>query len=323
MSDCSPLALFAFNRPSHLASTLEALADNPLASDTDVTIFCDGPRSDDDLEATEAAREVARTAGGFRKVAVVERPQNLGLAQSVITGVTAMLDKSETVIVVEDDLITSPHFLAFMNEGLERYASDERVISVCAYTHPTNKELPGSFFLPGAHCWGWATWRRGWKLFESDPHKCLADLLQRDLIYEFDVDGVAPYSQYLLGAAKGQGDSWALRWMASAILNGKLSLYPGQSLVQNIGNEGSGTNAGRHRSFETRMAQSRPSIGNGEPVVDSLAYAEYRAFLLRGFWKRGLLNRAYSRLRKMLPTRLERRLYTAITRRRLARASTV
>ena len=121
-------------------------------------------------------------------------------------------------------------------------------------------------------------------------------------------------------AAEGQGDSWALRWMASAILNGKLSLYPGRSLVQNIGNEGSGTNAGRHRSFEGKIAERRPRIEIDKPAVDPLAFAEYRQFLLLGYWQGGLWNRLYSRFLKMLPTRMERWLYSMVNRRKLRRA---
>lgn len=321
MTNSSPVALFAFNRPDHTETTLAALRNNDRATDTDVTIFCDGPRSQDDHESVAAVREIARAAGGFKDVTVVERQQNLGLARSVITGVTEILKKSDKIIVVEDDLVTSPFFLAYMNEGLVRYADMEQVISICGYTHPTEKTLPETFFLPGAHCWGWATWRRGWALFEHDPYKCLSDLQQRDLFFEFDVNGAAPYTRFMQRAAAGHGDSWALRWMASAIINGKLSLYPGKSLVQNIGNEGSGTNARRQRAFETRIAERRPRIEIDVPVVDSLAFAEFRLFLVRGYWQSGLWNRLYSRLLKLLPAGIERWLYCALTRRMLRRSS--
>jgi hypothetical protein len=315
----SPVALFAFNRPDHTAKTLEALSKNDLASETDVTIFCDGPRSEEDHESVAAVRAVAQKASGFGRVSMVERSQNLGLAGSVIRGVTEMLRGNETVIVVEDDLVTVPFFLSFMNEGLERYANEERVISVCAYTHPTEKTLPEVFFLPGAHCWGWATWRRGWDLFEHDPFKCLDELDRRGLLFEFDVNGAAPYSHFMLRAAIGEADSWALRWMASAISNNKLSLYPGRSLVDNIGNEGSGTNAGQHDDFETKMAELRPKFDNNELAVDSLAFAEYRLFLLRVYWQSGFWNRLRYRLLKSLPDSAERWLYTRLTRRVLRR----
>ena len=321
MTNCSPVALFAFNRPEHTAMTLEALSKNHLATETQLTIYCDGPRSDEDNDAVAAVRKIAREANGFMRVTVVERPQNLGLARSVIRGVTEMLNDNEIVIVVEDDLVTAPFFLSYMNEGLERYANVERVISICAFTHPTEKSLPDVFFLPGAHCWGWATWRRGWALFEHDPHNCLRELDRRDLIYEFDVNGAAPYTQFMQRAAAGDGDSWALRWMASATLHDKLSLYPGNSLVNNIGNDGSGTNAGRQDLLKTEIAVRRPRFGTEAVRVDPLAFAEFRSFLLHAYWKNTLRHRLYSRLAKLLPTGVARRLYSAIVRRSIRRST--
>ncbi len=313
MTDLAQVALFAFNRPEHTAATLEALRLNDLATDTEVTIFCDGPRSQDDHESVTAVRHIAHEASGFKRVTVVEREKNLGLACSVITGVSKILSDSETIIVVEDDLVTSPFFLAYMNNGLERYASMEQVISICGYTYPTEKSLPETFFLPGAHCWGWATWRRGWDLFEHEPRKCVDELQRRDLIFEFDVNGTAPYTLFLLRTAMGEGDSWALRWMASAMLNDKLSLYPGTSLVQNIGNEGSGTNAGTQDVFETRIAERRPEIEIDEPLVDGSVLSDFQLFMRRGYWQNTFVNRVYYKLLKLLPRRIERWLYTSVT----------
>jgi hypothetical protein len=319
MAEPAPVALFAFNRPEHTLATLDALHRNDLAAETEITIFCDGARTQEDNESVAAVRHIAHQARGFKRVVVVERDTNFGLARSVITGVGTVLKNNDTVIVVEDDLVTSPFFLAYMNDGLERYADIQRVISICGYTYPTEKTLPETFFLPGAHCWGWATWRRGWNLFKHDPQQCLDELRRRDLIYEFDVEGTAPYTLFMQRAAAGEADSWALRWMASAILNDKLSLYPGTSLVQNIGNEGSGTNARKQDAFRTRIAERQPEIDIDEPKVDASALADYRLFLLRGYWQGGLAYRIYYKILKMLPKRFERRLYTAVTCRLLRR----
>jgi hypothetical protein len=48
-------------------------------------------------------------------------------------------------------------------------------------------------------------------------------------------------------------------------------------------------------------------------------YADYRFFLLRGYWQSGLINRVYYKLLKLLPSALERRLYTMVTSRMLRR----
>src|SRR5690606_24189947 len=116
MASLAPIALFAFNRPEHTRATLGALINNDLASDSELTIFCDGPRSEEDVDAVSEVRALVRKINGFKRIEVIERPENLGLARSVITGVTSMLEASENVIVVEDDLVTSRHFLRFMND---------------------------------------------------------------------------------------------------------------------------------------------------------------------------------------------------------------
>jgi hypothetical protein len=320
MTDIAPIALFAFNRPDHLGTTLKALGQNELAGDTELTIFCDGPRSDDDLDAVAAVRRVAASAEGFKQVNVVAREENMGLAVSVMTGVTAMLDANDTVIVVEDDLVTSPCFLKFMNEALNTYSNDERVISVCGYSYPVPEKLPETYFLGGAHCWGWATWRRGWDLFEADA-KPLLEALENDdnLLYEYDRAGSYPHAQYLLWTTFGQGDSWALRWMASAVVNGKLTLYPGRSLVANTGMDSSGTHESELDVYDTNVAQDMPRIGDIEVCENPRARRALRSFHVK--WRRTwrLKFRIYYLIAAVLPERIEKKLYARIVRQALRR----
>ncbi len=317
MTDVAPVALFAFNRPAHTAETLAALAANDRADETRVTVFCDGPRSHDDRPGVEEVRRVARNARGFESVRVVERPENLGLARSVIRGVSETLEENETVIVVEDDLITSPYFLRFMNDGLGAYAEEERVISVCGYTYPTEQDRAGPALVPGAHCWGWATWRRGWSLFEPDPMKLLRGLEQSNLIYEFDIEGSFPHTLLLRGAAAGRGDSWALRWMGAAILHGRLTLYPGRSMVHNAGMDDSGTHGKATDLYDTSVADKPLNLVETLTEPDSLALAQRVDFHVRMARDRELKRRLYYGLAKLLPRGLEKRLYTSLVRRSL------
>ncbi|MBL8350024.1 MAG: glycosyltransferase [Burkholderiaceae bacterium] len=237
----SPIALFAFNRPQHLARTLAALADCPEARLTSLTIYCDGPRRDADNEAVAAVRAVAQAAQGFGSLAVVTSDANLGLAASIIRGVGAQLAASERVIVIEDDLVVSPHFLRYMNQGLDLYADEPRVASIHGYTYPTGEALPETFFQRGADCWGWATWARAWRHFEPDGGKLLARLQQRRLTRQFDLEGSCPNTRMLEDQIAGRNDSWAIRWHAACFLDELLTLYPGRTLVENIGNDSSGT----------------------------------------------------------------------------------
>ena len=320
MKDIAPIALFAFNRPDHLRTTLKALRQNELALESELTIFCDGPRSNDDLEAVTAVRDVAGSAEGFRRVNVVARKENLGLAVSVTTGVTSMLNAHDTVIVMEDDLVTSPCFLRFMNDALNTYANDERVISICGYSYPVPEDLPETFFLGGAHCWGWATWRRGWDLFDADATRLLEALENDDdLLYEYDRAGSYPHAQYLLWTTFGQGDSWALRWMASAVVHGKLTLYPGRSLVANTGMDSSGTHESDLDVYDTDVSRNLPRIGEIEVSESPLARRALRSFHAkwRGTWR--LKFRLYYLLAAVLPESIEKKLYCNIVRRALQR----
>ena len=128
----APIAVFAFNRPDHLHRALEALAANELAAQSDLTIFCDGPRSDTETEQTNAVRNVAKSAQGFASLSIVERDKNLGCANSIIDGLAQMFTQYEKLIVIEDDILTSPDTLRFLNDGLDYYADDKRIFNISA-----------------------------------------------------------------------------------------------------------------------------------------------------------------------------------------------
>lgn len=254
-ADPAPVVLFAYRRPDHLERSLRSLASNSLAHSTQVTIYCDGPRGSQDREAVELTRAVAKNAQDFAGLTVIEREENLGLAQSVITGVTEVLGSHDRVIVMEDDLVVSTDFLDYMNQGLRIYRDADQVISIHGYMYAVPPILPQSVFLRGADCWGWATWRRGWELFEPDSRKLLEELDRSPDRADFDFNGAFPYRQMLKDQAEGGIDSWAIRWYASAFLQNKLTLYPGQSLVENIGQEGSGTHSESAISHEVQATR--------------------------------------------------------------------
>lgn len=242
MTNKSPIALFVFNRPEHTRKTIKALAANRGANNHDLIVFCDGPKYERDLDLVQEVQEIAHSAEGFRSVTVRTSEKNKGLAPSIIAGISDVLEANETVIVVEDDLVSSPGFLEWMQSGLDRYANEDRVISLHGYTYPIDN-LPCSFFIRGADCWGWATWKRGWALFEPDGQKLMDEIKTRGLEYEFEFGATYPYLRMLQDQIEGKNSSWAIRWYASAFLAEKLTLYPGVSFIKNIGFDGSGTHS--------------------------------------------------------------------------------
>lgn len=250
----APIAVFAFNRPQHLQRTLQALAACPQAAASALTLYCDGARRPADDEAVAAVRQVAQAAQGFAAVTVRASERNLGLAASIIGGVGDQLAQAGRVIVVEDDLVVSPHFLAYMNQGLALYEADDRVASVHGYNYPTGEALPETFFQRGADCWGWSTWARAWRHFNPDGAALLAQLQARRLIRAFDLDGSFPYTQMLQDQVAGRNNSWAIRWHASTFLADMLTLYPGRTLVENIGHDDSGTHCGSTGAYDGRAS---------------------------------------------------------------------
>jgi len=231
----APIALFVYKRLEHTQKVIQSLLDNDTAKNSTIFIFSDSAKSEKDNEQVKKVREYIKRISGFKNVEIIFRDKNLGLAGSIISGVSVVIETYGKVVVIEDDLILSPYFLEFMNKGLEIYENVEEVISIHGYIYPLKKLLPETFFLKGADCWGWATWKRGWDLFEQNAPILLDEIYHRMLKNEFDLNGAVKNIKMLKKQIKGENDSWAIRWHASAFLKNKYTLYPGRSLVQNIG----------------------------------------------------------------------------------------
>ncbi len=294
----APIALFTYARLEHTRLTVESLLQNHTASDHDLIIFSDSARSPDKQLAVEQVREYLATITGFRSVRIYHRPSNVGLAKSIIEGVTQVLSSYDRLIVLEDDLVTSPQFLRYMNEALDRFVNDERVISIHGYVYPVEQSLPEAFFLRGADCWGWGTWRRGWKLFNPDGQALLEQLETRKLLYAFDFNGAYGYSKMLLGQIKGLNDSWAVRWYASAFLADKLTLYPGRSLVQNIGNDGTGTHQEFRSAYDVPVSSTQIDLNSIEVVPSPVGRMAFESFFKKS--KRTTFYNLLARIKQLM-----------------------
>ena len=261
-------------------------------------IFSDAPKTEVHSEKVRKVRQYIRQIEGFKSVSIIERDSNFGLARSIIDGVTRVVKKYGRIIVLEDDMVTSPYFLTYMNEALEKYADDERVVSIHAYVYPVEQPLPEAFFLHGANCWGWATWSRGWACFNSDGQFLLDELKRRKLIRAFDFNGTYLFSKMLEGQIKGTNDSWAVRWYASAFLAGKLTLYPGRSLVHNIGNDDSGTHCGESADFDVNLSSTQISLNNINSEPSQEGRQAFEDFFRQG--KMSLLGRLVRKSRALI-----------------------
>lgn len=286
-----PIVVFAYRRLDHLQRTVNSLRANAEAAVMPLIVYCDAARRPEQQQEVDAVRAYARGITGFASLEIVERETNLGLAQSIIGGVSEVLDRYAHVIVVEDDLLLSRYFLRYMLDGLATYADEPRVASIHGYVYPVMDSVPETFFIRGADCWGWATWRRAWKHFRSDGGTLLSELKSANLTRAFDFDGSYPFTRMLSQQVAGRNDSWAIRWNASCFLAGMVTLYPGRSLVHNIGNDASGTHGGDDDDFSQSLAR-KPVAVDRLPATPS---AEGRAAFVRFFrarhpstWQRAL-----------------------------------
>jgi hypothetical protein len=238
MTDLAPIALFVFRRPAHTRQVLDSLAANREAADSTLYVFCDGAKqgaSEDDLLDIGKVRQIVRAENRFAQTIIIERDRNAGLANSIISGVTQIVERHGTVIVVEDDLIVSPFFLKYMNQSLGRYQDNPRVgqIGACNF-FACGPRYPQSFFIPIPDCWGWGTWRDRWQHFEPNAVELLAKLEQSGRMRRFNVDGAYPMERMLRNQIDGKVDSWAIRWQAVCVLHDWWTLYPNPSMSNHV-----------------------------------------------------------------------------------------
>lgn len=241
----APIALFVYNRLDHVTKTIESLKENALAKESWLYVFSDGAKNPEGGAAVAAVRKYIHTIDGFAGVTIVEREKNFGLAQSIIRGVTETIEKTGRIIVVEDDLIFSPYFLKYMNDALELYADESKVMNINGYLLPVSKKhaLPETFFLTFISPLGWGTWKRAWDTFRSNDRELLDEIKKRNAEYRFNIDGSYPLLHHLKANIIGRWNTWAIKWYASIFLSGGLGLFPGTSLVRHIGFDEEATHA--------------------------------------------------------------------------------
>jgi hypothetical protein len=248
---CAPIIVFAYNRPEHLQATLRSLSQCPEWHRSRVVVYSDGPRERGDAAAVAEVRALARSLD-HPCAQIVERESNLGLARSIIRGVSEVCERFGRAIVVEDDLLVSTRFLAYLNRALDNYAERRDIYQVSAHMFevPEFAERSSSLLLPLTTTWGWATWQRAWREFRVDARgwDCLKS--DRACRRRFNLGNSYDYYTMLRRQMGGKRDSWGVRWYWTVFAADGLSCFPPKSLVLNSGMDGSGTHGrGALRQF--------------------------------------------------------------------------
>ncbi|HTM97630.1 MAG TPA: glycosyltransferase [Pedobacter sp.] len=279
MQNLAPIALFVYNRPQHTERTIKFLQQNELATESRLFIFSDGAKTPADEEKVLEVRSFIQKVDGFKSVTLIERKENMGLANSIIDGVSQLTKTYGQIIVFEDDLISSPYTLTYFNEALNRYRKEERVMHIGAYMYPlTQQNLPESFFYRAATSWGWATWERAWAHFEPNIDSLMKQF-DKPKKTAFSIDNTMNFWRQMRQFKKGKNNSWAIRWYASIFLKNGLTLNPSQSLVNNIGHDGTGVHSGINDIYNVII---NPKAIAEFPTLlkeDETAYKAIKAFL--------------------------------------------
>jgi len=279
MQSFAPIALFVYNRPQHTGRTLKFLKQNELAAESRLFVFSDGPKTAADEDLVKEVRELLKTIDGFKSVEIIKRKENMGLANSVIAGVSRLAKDYGQVIVFEDDLITSPYTLNYFNDALNRYRQEERVMHIGAYMYPLKgKELPEAFFYRAATSWGWATWERAWQHFEPNIDTLMTSFDAKKRA-AFSIDHTMNFWKQMQDFKQAKNNSWAIRWYASIFLKEGLTLNPAHSLVNNIGHDGSGVHSGINDIYNVIIHPKQITQFPAEIKESPVAYIAIKEFL--------------------------------------------
>jgi len=258
----APIVLFVYNRPWHTQQTIEALQKNELANESELFIYSDEAKNEDARKSVDEVRNYIDSVDGFKKVTVIKREKNWGLANSIIDGVTKIVNEYGKIIVLEDDLVTSPYFLKFMNEALEFYADEEKVFTVSGYS---DIDIPADYldevyFAHISTSWGWSTWKREWNSVNWDINSYDKIMDNNDLYIDFIKKVGKPRLQMLKMQKDGKIDSWAVRRLFTQLLQSKMTIFPIFSLVSNIGHDGSGVHCGKDENLNKKYLLTNKEI---------------------------------------------------------------
>lgn len=289
----APVVLFAYKRPAELAQVVSALRANYLAPESELYVFVDGPKHPFDLPKVEAVHRVVNNISGFRVVHRHYAARNMGLAKSVIAGVSKVMAEHGRAIVLEDDLLTTRNFLDYMNQALTQYADSEQIFSVSGYTFPFDQPADydaDGYVYPRTGSWGWASWADRWNGIDWELTDYDHFMDDRDRCDRFDFYG-SDRLRMLRRWQAGLIDSWAIRWCyAQAKVNG-VTLYPTISKVENIGFSQESTNTHGYNRYKTILDAGVSRTFN---LPETAMVPDYYMNQMR--WKFSLTVRAVNRI---------------------------
>lgn len=258
----APIVVFGFNRPDALQNTINSLLQNTEAKFSDLYVFVDGPREEKvgEQEKVDEVREYVKSIKGFHTIHYFFSDNNKGLANSIIYGVSKIVNEYGKVIVVEDDLVLMPNFLNYINQGLDYYENNQQVMSICG--HSCKIKIPNdypydAYLFTRSSSWGWGTWKDRWNLVDWQLDNWKEVVANRKAFVKSQGSDVF---KMLRDWKMGKNHSWAIRFCYSQFVYKRLSVIPNKSLVNNEGFNGDGTNCRKYSRFKFELNDNKDNI---------------------------------------------------------------
>jgi len=280
INELSPIILIVYNRVKHTESVIDALLKNDLASDSILYVYSDDSKCLADEEGVHEVREYIKSIDGFRKVIIILREKNFGLASNMVSSVTEVLKKHGRAIILEDDDVPSRYFLDYMNKALTIYEYNQNVMSITGYMFPISSVgLEQTLFgrLPAS--WGWATWSRAWKYFDHDRNAAkLMNKFSPKMKKSLNFDNAAYFWGQLKGNKQNKIDTWGVFWYVTVFMNKGLTLYPSKSLINNVGNDGSGEHCGGTDVYNVALSDEKIEYFELDIKENEIAYTRLQKY---------------------------------------------
>lgn len=249
----TPIAIFGYKRPNQFENLLNTLSENPEAKYSDVYIFIDRAKNDQDLVSNLEVLKISKKNWKFKSKIIVYRNEHFGLRKNIVKGIDFIFENFEQIIVLEEDLTLSSTFLNYMNKSLEKYKNNKRIWHISGYNLNLFLNFKNSsHFSTQMNCWGWATWKNRWDKFDKE-FKLKINLQDKKIVNKFNFDGYDKSNTIqLLRNEEKKIETWAIFWYQEIFQNNGLCLNPNKSLVKNNGFDGSGENKSKSNFYNVK-----------------------------------------------------------------------
>jgi hypothetical protein len=282
LNELAPIVIFVYNRLEHTKDTISALQKNSLATESHLIIYSDAASRASEKPKVKEVRDYLSNISGFKSVHIHEAIKNIGCDNSIINGVSDVINRFGTVIVLEDDHVTSPNFLNFMNDALDFYKSNSAISGISGYSPPIEiyESYSKNFYVSGrGSSWGWATWVDCWNKIDWEVSDFQKFKLSKTLKAKFNRFG-NDMSEILVNAMEKETvPYWDIRRCYYMHLNNLKFIYPVVSKVQNIGADGSGLHCGESSRTDVILDSGSDKVDFSDDIAfDEKIVKAYKCF---------------------------------------------